>query len=286
MDQTGIRAVFFDIDNTLLSFTGYVRETMRKGFEKFGLPPYTEDMYQVFERENDRLWRLIEQGSLSFGRLKQIRWNNIFRELGIDFDGPAFERYFRDQLYESAIPEPGAVEILDYLKGRYLLIAASNGPYGQQVHRLKTGGMYGYFSHVFISEKVGAQKPSREFFDYCFRVLREHELPDIRPEETVMIGDSMTSDIAGGAACSMHTILYLRGKAQNTPLYRDTANVQKRLAAGPVQEASAKARQADGTAQGAGAQKRLTEDTQRAGTGRGLSPDLCVRTLADIRGIL
>lgn len=212
MYQKPIRAVFLDIDNTLLSFTGYVRETMRKGFAKYGLRPYTEDMYQVFERENDHLWLQIEQGTLTFERLQQIRWNQIFRALGIDFDGPTFEHYFRDQLYESAIPEPGAIKLLSYLKERYLLCAASNGPYEQQVHRLMTGGMYGHFAHVFISERVGAQKPGKEFFDYCFRTLREKEFPDIAPEETVMIGDSMTSDIAGGAAYGMHTILYLRGK--------------------------------------------------------------------------
>ena len=274
MDHTKVRAVFFDIDNTLLSFTGYVRETMRKGFAEFGLRPYTEDMYQVFERENDRLWRRIEQVSLSFERLQQIRWNVIFRELGIDFDGPVFERYFRDQLYESAIPEPGAMEILDYLRGRYLLIAASNGPYRQQVHRLKIGGMYEHFVRIFISEQVGAQKPSREFFDFCFRMLREHELPDIRPEETVMIGDSMTSDIAGGAAYGMHTILYLRGR-QDTPVIGGKEEAQFCGAAGAGQGTGMKDLEDTGVMTGPMPAAR-----------RKPASDMCVRSLSDIRAIL
>ena len=48
-----IRAVFFDIDNTLLDFDAYVKESMRTGFEKFGLPPFKEEMFAVFLRENN-----------------------------------------------------------------------------------------------------------------------------------------------------------------------------------------------------------------------------------------
>ena len=57
-----IKVVLIDIDNTLLSFTGYVKEAMREGFSLFGLKPYAEDMFPVFERINNSLWRQLEQG--------------------------------------------------------------------------------------------------------------------------------------------------------------------------------------------------------------------------------
>ena len=44
-----IKVVLIDIDNTLLSFTGYVKEAMREGFSLFGLKPYTEAMFPVFK---------------------------------------------------------------------------------------------------------------------------------------------------------------------------------------------------------------------------------------------
>ena len=84
--------MFIDIDNTLLSFSGYVRETMREGFSHFGLKPYTPDMFYVFENVNNALWRQIEQGTLTFEELKRIRWNRIFHDLDIDFDGITFEK--------------------------------------------------------------------------------------------------------------------------------------------------------------------------------------------------
>lgn len=206
-----IKVVFLDIDNTLLSFSGYVRDAMREGFSRFGLRPYREEMFPVFERINNSLWRQLEQGTLTFEELMKIRWNCIFRELGIDFDGETFEDYFRKKLFDSAIPEQGAQELLNYLAPRYCLCVASNGPYEQQINRLRVGGMYDYFTHFFISERVGAQKPSAAFFDYCFREMRETDFPGLLPEETMIIGDSKSSDISGGIGYGMKTCHYRKG---------------------------------------------------------------------------
>ncbi len=206
-----IKAVFLDIDNTLLSFSEYVKESMRDGFERFGLKPYTEDMYPVFERINTHFWEHIEQGELTYEELLKIRWNTIFAELGIDFDGETFEEYFKGYLFSSAVPVPHAMELLEYLHGRYVLCVVSNGPYEQQLNRLRVGGMDGFFEHFFISSQIGASKPDSAFFDHCFAALRKTDLPDLRPEETIIIGDSMTSDITGGAEYGMHTCLYRPG---------------------------------------------------------------------------
>ena len=84
----------------------------------------------------------------------------ISEALGIDADGVKFEAYFRDCLFDSAIPVEGALSLLEYLKKKHVLCAASNGPYRQQVNRLKVGGMLPYFSDLFISEEIGAEKPS------------------------------------------------------------------------------------------------------------------------------
>ena len=198
-----IRAVLLDIDDTLLSFAGCVRQTMREGFPAFGLGEYREDMYGAAERVNALLWGQIERGELFLAALEQVRWNTIFSELGLVGDGVAFERYFKEQLFWSAVEMPGARELVDCLRGQVVLCAASNGPNDQQVNRLKVAGMLDAFDHVFISERLGAEKPSREFFDACFA-----ELGDIAPAETLIVGDSLTSDMAGGAAYGLRTCLF------------------------------------------------------------------------------
>ena len=210
-----LKVLFIDIDNTLLSFTEYVKLAMKNGFQKFGLKPYQDEMFHVFEKINNRLWRQIEQNKLTLEELEKIRWDQILKELEISFDGLVFEHYFKEGLFSSAILEPHAMEMLKYLKSRYILCAASNGPYEQQLNRLREAGMYHYFQYFFISSQLGAQKPSREFFDQCFKILIQDGMADLLPEETMIIGDSFSSDMAGGIQYGMKTCLYQSGKTQN-----------------------------------------------------------------------
>lgn len=203
-----IQTVLIDIDNTLLSFDAYVKQTMKQGFEEFHLKTYEDWMYDTFHTENDKLWRQIEKGTLQFEELKKIRWNKVFEALDIDFDGVRFETYFRDALYNSAILEKNAIEMLEYLKDKYTLCVASNGPYEQQLHRLEIGGIKSYFSHFFISEKIGVSKPAKEFFDYALEELKQD------PSTCMIIGDSLTSDMQGGLNSHMHTCFYQKKETE------------------------------------------------------------------------
>ncbi len=202
-----IKAVFIDIDGTLLDFEACVEESMRCGLLENGIE-YKDEMLVTFHRINDGFWRDLEQGKITFEELLERRWATIFDALGIDLDGPEFETYFRKRLHESAIPMAGSFEMLEYLSGKYSLFAASNGPHDQQVERLRKADMLRYFEEVFTSGKIGAEKPSGEFFTYCF-----DRTDGIKPEESVMLGDSLTSDMKGGNDFGMKTIwLNLKGK--------------------------------------------------------------------------
>lgn len=208
--------IFIDIDNTLLDFDAYIRQTMAEGFAHFGLRPYEPYMEEVFHRENGKLWHQIEAGTLTFRKLEQIRWNNVFRALQIDFDGPVFEKYFRAALYDSAIPVDGAMELLRALHGSYSLAVASNGPYEQQLHRLELADMKPYFDWFFVSEKLGVSKPAAAFFDGAFAELNKGRETPVRPADCVIIGDSLTSDMAGGRGYGMRTCYFRRPGASES----------------------------------------------------------------------
>ena len=203
-----LKVILLDIDNTLLSFDDYVKESMKKGFEKFEIGIYNDEMFDTFTEVNTGLWHTLEKGEISFEELKKKRWNMIFERLGIAADGEAFEKYFRECLFESAIPTDGAMELLNYLRGKYTLCVASNGPYLQQLNRLKICGMLPYFSDFFISEEIGSQKPSEIFFKTCIDRLNAKSKEKILPYEMMIIGDSLSSDMAGGIQSGMQTCFY------------------------------------------------------------------------------
>ena len=160
-----IKVLFLDIDNTLLDFDAAAAWAMEQCFQKAGLE-YKSEMFAAFTEENNKIWQRIERKELTMDDLFYVRWQAILGHLGLEADGVEMEKEFRVLLNLSAVPVEGAEEILTYLKQqKYCLCAASNGPYDQQINRLKKADMLKYFAHCFVSEKVGADKPSQRFFE-------------------------------------------------------------------------------------------------------------------------
>lgn len=186
------RAVLLDIDDTLLDFNQSAILSMKRSFAELGLP-FLDSYTAVFHEINNSLWHRIEAGNLTIEELLKIRWCLIFERLGIDADGVDFEKRFSKNLHFVAEPMDGALEILQYLSRKYTIGVASNSKLAQQVNRLKIAGLFPYIDHLFVSEEIGAQKPSPAFFSRCFELLSP-----ISPKETLLIGDSLTADIRGG----------------------------------------------------------------------------------------
>lgn len=204
-----IKVVFVDIDNTLLDFDKCAKVAMEYCMNQFGVM-YNEKVFETFLEVNDSLWLEIERGELTRQGLYEIRWNRIFSRLGIEIDGVEFEKKFVSVLETCAEPVDGAMELLKYLASKYTVYAASNAPYEQQIKRLKKSGMLKYISRVFASEKIGYSKPSAEFFDGCFA-----ELENLDRSDVILIGDSLTADISGGASYGLKTCWYNPTNKQN-----------------------------------------------------------------------
>ena len=185
-----IKTVFIDIDNTLLDFNESSKECIRQAFNEQGLV-FDENTFPTFKRINDELWLKIEKGELDRLGLHKIRFNLVLNALGLSGDGELIEKRFREILFDTAIAIDGAKDILEYLASKYTVCAASNAIYLQQINRLAKTGMLGYLKEVFISEKMGVSKPTKEFFDICFNKV------NAKKQEVIMIGDSISADIMG-----------------------------------------------------------------------------------------
>lgn len=120
-----LKAIFLDIDNTLLDFDAAAQQSMEESFHKFGLSFHPE-MMSIFNEENDKIWQRIEKKELSIADLPHVRWQTILPKLGLQADGEAMEKEFKSRLHTSAVPVEGALEILSYLHEKYMLCAASN----------------------------------------------------------------------------------------------------------------------------------------------------------------
>ena len=163
-----IEFLFLDLDDTILDFHKAERIAISKTFQTFGLEP-TEavlDRYHVINRQH---WERLEKGELTREQVLQGRFEVLFREMGRRADAAAIARTYEHNLSIGHYFLPGAREALDALGKHCRLYLASNGTASVQQGRLTSAGLYPVFEKVFVSQELGFNKPSIEFFNACTR---------------------------------------------------------------------------------------------------------------------
>lgn len=103
----------------------------------------------------------------------------------------------------------------------YQLYAATNGITKIQQGRLKVSGLEAYFEQVFISDQMGSQKPEGAFFEKVGQAILDFEL-----DNALMIGDSLTADIAGAYQAGLNSVWYNAQNQINTSAVQPTYEVQ------------------------------------------------------------
>ena len=197
-----LKNIFLDLDDTILNFTAGEAKALSQTLREAGIEPTVAilDRYHII---NTAHWELLEEGRLTRDEVLVQRFEQLFRELGVDHSGKAISERYEVLLSCQHDFMPGAEQLLKDLSSRYDLYLASNGAAAVQNPRLDDAGLRPYFKGIFISEEMGADKPSKAFFDACFAAI-----PGFRLEETVMVGDSLTSDIRGGSNAGLRTVWF------------------------------------------------------------------------------
>ena len=192
--------VLFDADNTLLNFDAAESKALADTLVNYGIEPDAETV-QTYRTINEELWRQLEKGQVRREKLMNERFTRFLKAINAAGDGAEMNRYYLEQL--SLHPDLMNAEVLDVLRELSevaTLAVVSNGFQKVQTRRLAESGILNYMEDVFVSEKMDCEKPGRKIFDAALRALgvenREHVL---------MVGDSLSSDIQGGANAGLDT---------------------------------------------------------------------------------
>ena len=194
-----IKAVLFDSDDTILDFTLAEHIALKKTLTEVGIEPGDETI-SLYSSINKRHWEMLERGELTREQVLVQRFDRLFEALGIDADSAATQASYEHNLSQGHYFIPGAVELLEALWGKYKLYMVTNGNEKVQVPRLESADIGHFFEDIFISQRIGYDKPRIEFFEACFAKM----LPYAK-DEMIIIGDSLTSDILGGINAGIHT---------------------------------------------------------------------------------
>ena len=195
-----IEFLFLDLDDTILDFHKAEHLALSKTFRAFGLDP-TQQTLDRYTAINHAHWQRLERKELTREQVVVGRFRQLFEEKGITADPEAVALQYEDFLSVGHYFLPGAEEALQSLSKKYKLYLASNGTAKVQAGRLASANISRYFQEIFVSQQIGADKPSIEYFERCAA-----KIPGFDPQKALIAGDSLTSDIQGGINAGMTTV--------------------------------------------------------------------------------
>lgn len=205
-------AVVFDLDHTLFDFEASKRAAFLAILRGHGLahgddPDAASDLVDRFTEWAHPLWQGLEAGELTLETLNIRRFSILVERAGLDADAASMADDYLVELGRHGGLLPGARRLLDDLAARGTPMALASNGYGEvQRARLTTFDLGRYFDAVVISGETGLAKPDPAFFE---PLLADLGRPD--PGRTLMVGDSLSSDMAGGRAAGMTTCWFRPG---------------------------------------------------------------------------
>ena len=204
--------LLWDIDGTVLDFLASEAYAIRTLFEKYNLGECTDEMLKSYSAINVKFWQMLERNEMTKPQILVERFREFFGNIGVDIGiAEDFNREYQVTLGDYVAFVDNAKEILLSQKGRFTLAAVTNGTRVAQERKLRLSGLDKMFDAIFISEKVGAEKPNKAYFDYVF-----HSLGISDRREVLIIGDSLTGDMKGGYDAGIDTCWFNPEHRQNT----------------------------------------------------------------------
>lgn len=207
-----IKRVIFDVDDTLINFPdSYIDET-KKILTKFGIDASSVNLYETIGEYEE----LSKNKYYSKESLLEMINSSLNLNLTNEFVDAFFEMY--DKLITPL--EDGVIETLEYLKDKYELVVLSNWFTDSQKSRLKEAGILEYFNEVYGTDII-PMKPNKE----CFLKV----IGDLKPEECVMIGDSLDADIKVPYEMGMNVFHLNKFGTSKYPTIRAIKDLKERL---------------------------------------------------------
>ena len=158
---------------------------------------------EVYIEINLALWAAVERGELTPQEVHVLRFERLAAAIGLDTEPEPMAARFAVGLGAHGELFDGARDVLGRLAERVSLALVTNGLSEVQRARIERLDIGHFFHAVLISAELGVAKPARAMFDAAFDALAS---PD--KKTALMVGDSLSSDIRGGADYGIATCWY------------------------------------------------------------------------------
>lgn len=212
--------LLLDADGTILDYKASERFALENAFKTLGTDLDFETVLPLYCTINAGVWLDFEAGRISSTVLRWLRFEKLFEALGIEADPQKFAQAYLEFFGSTGFILPSTHEVLTYLQSKYTLALITNGLMDVQYSRLDNADIRKYFSTIIVSDEVGAQKPDPAIFDILFEQSGHKE-----KKTSLIIGDGLSSDIAGGIGYGIDTCWINLEKQDNDSPYTPTYEI-------------------------------------------------------------
>ena len=188
-----IKNILWDVDGTLLNFKASEKQALSLCLIDEGIEP-TDEMVAQYSAINQSFWEKLETGELTRDRILTGRFEVFFDLIEKKVDINKFEKAYQKALANVFFYYDDSLSLCKKLKkDGFRQYVVTNGVASTQNKKLRDSKFYYIMDGIFISDNIGYPKPDKRFFEKVFDAL-----PDLSKDDTIIIGDSLTSDIKGG----------------------------------------------------------------------------------------
>jgi 2-haloacid dehalogenase len=217
------RWLLFDADGTLFDYDRAEAQALAATFDQINYP-FDDEILSKYRHINGDLWLAFEKGEIHQNELKTERFNQLCQLLEVKLDPSLLSQLYLKNLGQGTYLIDGALETIEKLIDRYDLAIITNGLKDVQRPRIADSSIHSYFPVIVISEEVGAAKPEKKIFDIAFQMMGEPQ-----KGEVLLIGDSLTSDIAGAMNYGIDSCWFNPNRQQLPPGLQTRFEINKLL---------------------------------------------------------
>ena len=194
--------LLLDADNTLFDFEASQGIALERTCRQVGIP-YRPELLALYEDINTRLWASYERGEVTQEQLRRLRSEQFLDQVHSALDPEAFGEAYVEALSDIAVLLPDALETLRAASAQAPVVIITNGIARVQRRRMSASPFGPYLRGIAISGELGVAKPDPRI---VFAAMEMGGATD--PGRVLLVGDSLSADIAGAHAAGVASCWY------------------------------------------------------------------------------